>query len=139
MQHEGRHAEDLPAAAGEPLPRLGELGVAVEDGHLVLNPILLRRGEFLQQACRWDYVDLDGRTCQVALGAGTLAFTFCQVPIIYEAVSAPPRLIITRADGAEKIVAGNRLGREESQAVFNRTGEIRGIRAEIPAGTMLLA
>jgi hypothetical protein len=26
MRHVGRHAEDLPAAAGEPLPRLGDSG-----------------------------------------------------------------------------------------------------------------
>ncbi|MBE3068913.1 MAG: hypothetical protein IMZ66_01615, partial [Planctomycetes bacterium] len=122
----------------EILTRMGELGVGVEDGALILDPVLLRRREFLREPEKWRYADVAGRPCTMPLRPGTLAFTFCQTPVIYEQAPGPARLRVVAADGAETILAGNRLDPRRSQAVFGRTGEVRALYADIPAGTILL-
>jgi len=69
----GQVKEDL-------ISRLGELGVAVENGRLGFRRYLVSRGEFLQKAQWFHFYDLDGQQRSLDLDPGTLAFTTCQVP-----------------------------------------------------------
>jgi hypothetical protein len=122
----------------EVLTRLGELGLGVEGGQLVLCPRLLRRRELLAEPTDWAYIDVDGKDRKLVLDQGSLAMTVCQVPVVYEATSGAAKVCLTMADGSEKELPGDRLDRVSSAAVFNRTGEVRQIRVEVPTGTMLL-
>jgi hypothetical protein len=54
----------------------------VAAGRLVFNAALLRQSEFLTPATAFEYVDVSGATLTLALPAGALAYTFCQVPIV---------------------------------------------------------
>ena len=122
----------------EIITRLGELGVMVEGGRLTLDPVLLRRREFLQQPCEWTYIDLHGEVRRMQLRAGTLAFTFCQVPIVYEQVSGPPRLTIAFTSGTQETIPGNRLDARSSASLFGRSGGIRMIQVSIPPAAVRL-
>ena len=65
------------------LCRWGELGVQIADGRIAFRPSLLREAEFLSDPATFGYVDVNGESQTLALDAGMLAFTYCQVPVVY--------------------------------------------------------
>ncbi|MCA9947351.1 MAG: hypothetical protein KC449_27925, partial [Anaerolineales bacterium] len=67
----------------EILTRWGELGVSLRNGQLCFAPTLLRPDEFLTAPDSFAYVDVTGQNQSLPLPAGSLAFTFCQTPILY--------------------------------------------------------
>ena len=48
------------------------------------NPSLLRRSEFNEESCDFNYFDLNNNEKSITLNSNELAFTFCQVPIVYK-------------------------------------------------------
>jgi hypothetical protein len=113
----GQVKEDL-------ISRLGEMGVAVEDGRLCFRRHLVSRNEFLTQARRFHFYDIDGQQCSLDLDPGSMAFTTCQVPIVTHR-SGPQRVEITRADGSRTTVEALGLDVETSAAIFERAGAVR--------------
>lgn len=117
----------------EVLTRLGELGLRVEDGRIVIRPVLLRETEWTPAELGFDYRDVDGDTRSLSVPAGSLAFTFCQVPVVYhraERMDALARL----ADGSTVDLPGGVLDAGTSAAVFRRDGSVRLIEVHCPAG-----
>ena len=112
------------------LCRFGELGVIIHNGHLQFDPRLLRQDEFLRKPTTFDYVDVHGQPRQITLDKDTLAFTFCQVPVVYQ-LAEQDGLDIILADGAAEAVAGLRLSTGLSQQVFGRTGHIQQITVHL--------
>jgi len=119
----------------EILTRWAELGVRVANGMLIFAPRLLRRAEFFSKPHDFAYVDLDGNEKIWKLPAGSLAFTYCQIPICYELADAPS-ITIERRGGDTKTVPGNALDRADSETVFARTGEISKLIVKIPRGDL---
>ena len=117
----------------EILTRMGELGVRVRDGRLQFRPLLLRKGEFLRSKAVFEAIDVGGERVSIALPPGTLAFTYCQVPVVYH-LSNDPRIEWTRADGTVASVAGDTLDRDASAAIFERTGAIRRVDVHTTPG-----
>jgi hypothetical protein len=115
----------------EILTRMGELGVEIVDGRIRFAPRLLKAGEFFAEPQEFGYVNLDGHEATWKLPAGSLGFTCCQVPVCYTLADAPS-IGLERATGEPRIVSGNELSREESLAVFGRTGDIAKITVAIP-------
>jgi hypothetical protein len=117
----------------EILTRLGELGVRVREGRLQFRPLLLRRSEFLRTREVFEPFDVAGERLSVELPPGTLAFTYCQVPVVYH-LSRKPRIELTGADGEVRSVAGDTLDREASASIFERTGRIRRVDVHTSPG-----
>jgi hypothetical protein len=116
----------------EILTRLGELGVHVENGVVSFRPVLLEAGELLHEAALFSYFDIRGRATSLELDAGSVAFTFCQVPVVYERVGEKGRVRVVLDDGSESILEGDGLGRTLSRELFGRTGRIARIHVGIP-------
>ena len=117
----------------EILTRLGELGVAVSQGELHFNPTLLRPNEFLREPSHFTYIDVQGKQQTVSLPANSLAFTFCQTPIVYTRGDTA-RVEVTFADGRRKTtVTGSQLDVVTSRHLFGRDGQIQLVRV-IKAG-----
>jgi hypothetical protein len=116
----------------EILTRFGELGVRVTDGALRFQPVLLRSGEFLVSSEEFRYFDVNGKTRSIALSVGKLAFTFCQVPVIYEKVAGKGWIQVAFADGSSTEHAGNMLDASLSGELFSRNGRIDRIQVGIP-------
>jgi len=114
----------------EILTRLGELGVTVSQGELHFNPTLLRPSEFLRQPGHFNYIDVWGNRQTVSLPADSLAFTFCQTPIIYTR-SNPTHIELCFADGQRKNISGSQLDVPTSRHIFNRDGQIQLVRVMI--------
>ncbi len=117
----------------EVLTRLAELGLRVEDGRIVFRPVLLRSEEWTTARSVARLVDVSGAERLLDLPAGSLVFTFCQVPVRYERGSAIA-VSVERADGSSESFAGSALPPEVSAEVFRRTGSVRAIRVTLPVG-----
>ncbi|MFO7975361.1 MAG: hypothetical protein R6V12_12080, partial [Candidatus Hydrogenedentota bacterium] len=100
------------------LTRIGELGVVVQDGRLGFAPGLLKRGELLA-----DPLDVQARTVagpqRLAQPRGSLAFTVCQVPVVYTVGDGPGRMRVTRRDGSADVLDGTALDAATSREVFD--------------------
>jgi hypothetical protein len=108
------------------LSRFGELGIMVEDGKIVFNPGLLRKTEFLTADKVFNFLSIEKENITINLPAGTLAFTFCQVPFVYHLAANNSVKIIT-ADGALSEVEALEINALDSNDIFNRTGVIKQV------------
>jgi hypothetical protein len=111
----------------EILTRFGELGLEIEAGGVRFRPLLLRRIDFRVEPGELRFHDVDGEPRTIDVPAGALAFTFCQVPIVYRLTRQEAWVRVTTQDGASSEHAGDRLDPGLSQALFARTGHIARI------------
>ena len=65
------------------ISRIMELGVEVKEGQIHFNPLLLDLSEFINEEYSYEYVDLNGEFKTMELPEDSLAFTYCQVPVVY--------------------------------------------------------
>jgi hypothetical protein len=120
----------------EILTRLGELGVRIRDGVVRFRPILLRRSELLSEPRDFPFQDVREGAGSLTVPAGGLAFTFCQVPVVYRE-GAAARVRVTRRDGGVVETAGDTVSPEISGEIFGRTGEVLRIDVEVPEDLLL--
>ncbi|MFT4839192.1 MAG: hypothetical protein ACI9V9_001104 [Oleispira sp.] len=112
------------------LSRFGELGIVVSDGVLSFKPSLLRKQEFLAKDQGFNYIDLGRNKQTIAVSAGSLAFTYCQVPVIYTK-SLQESVLVVFKDGTEKTFEQLKLDKTTSEKLFQRTGEINHIIVKV--------
>jgi primosomal replication protein N len=108
------------------LCRFGELGVMVNHGCMSFKPQMLRREEFLTSPSTFDYVNIASQNKQLHIEAGSLCFTYCQVPVVYS-LSARNHLQITMQDGSTRAFEGLSLDADTSHKVFQRSGAVTQI------------
>jgi hypothetical protein len=113
------------------LCRMGELGVFVKNGEIHFQPALLRREEFLDAPGEFTYFDVAGVKQRLRLQAGALAFTYCQVPIIYRRARGNS-LLVVQAGGATQPFNELRLDSNLSRLIFERAGKV--LRIEVSLG-----
>jgi hypothetical protein len=114
----------------EILTRWGELGVSVQNGRLHFAPTLLRSDEFLPAPDTFTYLDVAGREQTVSLPADSLAFTFCQTPIVYTRGDAVA-IEVVFDDGRTQTIATATLNQSLSQHIFDRNGRIQMLRVTV--------
>ena len=115
----------------EVLSRYGELGVRIENGQIKFQPSLLRQQEFLTETSEFSYLDLAEKPQVIALANQSLAFTLCQVPIIYQLTNHQSSLIIHRSSGVADQKANLLLDAKESQSIFKRENKIEKVVIQI--------
>lgn len=135
--HTPRHAgAQQPGMTGqvkeEILTRFGEMGVTVEEGAVIFRPVLLEKTEFLTEPGTYGYFDIEGKSRTLDVPAGGLAFSFCQVPVLYRLSDVKPLISVTRRDGTSTIIEGNRLDAGHSRSLFDRSGDISRIDVDVP-------
>lgn len=123
----------------EILTRLGELGVVVEGGDVSFRPVLLRRTEFLRESGVFRGYDVEGTSLSLELPAGALAFSFCQVPVVYELADGAGWIRVTRRDGTVSIRPGESLDGPASRSLLARDGSISRVDVGVPVGRLLTA
>ena len=112
----------------EILSRFGELGIRVSGGMVNFQPRLLRLCEFTSQPRIFRYLDVAGDWQDLEVPANSLAFTWCQVPIIYKVDDqVASTLEICFYAGTDKISDNLSIASKESTMLFQRTGEIQQI------------
>ena len=108
------------------LSRFGELGIFVEQGKLIFNPCLLRKEEFFTEPASFDYIDILKERKSIQMEKGSLGYTYCQVPIIYQ-MSSQNEMEVFHSDKSTTKFNSLTLNKEISNQVFNRTGSIEKI------------
>ena len=114
------------------LLRFGELGVGLVEGELVFEPRFLRHDEFLTEQTQWDVVTVDGTMRRIKLSAGSLGFTYCQVPVIYRPVEGPCAMRVCDAHGNMRAMDGNRLPADLSAKILRRDGDVAHVEVDFP-------
>ncbi len=112
------------------LASLYELGVIVENGVLVFNPVMLRKSSFRDQKGSLAFIRHDLNKDVLSISSGTLCFSYCQLPVIYS-IGRDEKLEITHKDGNITTENTLRLDGVMSSSVFRRTGEIEMIRVTL--------
>jgi hypothetical protein len=102
------------------ITRFGELGVSIQNGIIRFNPLLLQPEEFISG----DSLPLQGQ--KTLGGAPAIAFTLCEVPVMY-VLGDKKQIEIIRKDGSSEILPGDSLTPEVSRVIFKRTGELERI------------
>ena len=112
------------------LSRLGEIGIRVEKGKLHFDTALLKKEEFLTRDDQFDFYNVKGDKKSIALTKNSLAFTYCQVPIVYH-LGDKRQLTVVYTDGTKTDITGTGLNQEITQLLFNRDHTIEKIRVQI--------
>ncbi|MEO1098996.1 MAG: hypothetical protein AAFX57_14790, partial [Bacteroidota bacterium] len=112
------------------LSRFGELGVFVDKGLLYFNPRMLRKDEFLTTAETFTYVSVSGEYKSLMLEAGSLCFTYCQVPVVYK-ISNEENLEVLLNDGTSTNIESLSLDESLSQQIFQRNDKVTQIIAHV--------
>ena len=110
----------------EVLTRWGELGVRINGGVIEFDPALLRRSEFLTAERSWTYLDLTGQRKTLTLPTGSLAFTYCQVPIVYRLGNGTRSTTLTMTDGSLRTIEALQLDPVTSAVNLRKTRRDRG-------------
>jgi hypothetical protein len=111
------------------LSQWGELGVLVKDGELHFYPQLLRKSEFLEKEVNFNYINVNGEKQHLELNVNSLAFTYCQVPVIYE-ISDKNEIEVITKEGSQSFEALN-VDKSISEKVFKRNGDVLHIKVRL--------
>ena len=112
------------------LVQWGEFGLQVDAGILHFSPVLLKKQEFTEVPRRIDFIDVKNQTVSMELAEKSLAFSVCQVPVIYR-MSTEDGIELVLKDGSVKKLTGHQLVDPYSRMLFERTGEISEIRVSL--------
>ncbi|WP_438962264.1 hypothetical protein [Nonlabens sp.] len=112
------------------LSRFGELGIVVKNGVLSFKPSLLREQEFLKEAREFDYININQEKQSLKVAAGSLAFTYCQVPVVYSH-SDKESITVSFHDGSDISFNNLELDHQTSQLLFARAGKIKLIEVHL--------
>ena len=112
----------------EIITRMGELGCIINSGKLIFNPKLLKISEFLTEKSTFSFVDVNQSVCKLDLDQNQLAFTYCQVPIVYELKDTNQSISLSYANNKIENINGDSLSKEISADLFLRSGKIKEIK-----------
>lgn len=112
------------------LTRIAELGVKMKDGKLRFQPALLQKKEFLSQAAVATFTLVDGISKTITIEKNSLAFTICQVPIVYK-IDHSNALHVFFNNGTTVTIPVLELDVEYSKKIFDRTGEITSVEVSL--------
>jgi hypothetical protein len=112
----------------EILSRFGELGVLVKKGAVHFHLGLLRRREFISHPLPFRYLDVENEWQLLDVPVFGLAFTWCQVPIVYCINDElPPGIRVSWVDGKQQELQELSLTEAMSAELFSRSNSIRQI------------
>jgi hypothetical protein len=112
----------------EILTRFGELGVRVGEGAVHFQPRLLRSCEFLAAPQTMRFLHVNGQWQELMVPASGLAFTWCQVPMVYQLdESAEPALTVHWDNGDVQAMPALELPPYVASELFERSGRIEKI------------
>lgn len=115
----------------EILTRQTELGLTVAAGRLEFDALLFDPKELLGEAAEFFYIDIHGASQSLKLESNSLAYTFCQTPIVIKA-NHDSNITIYMRDGTTQTVTGHSLDEINSQHIFQRDGVIHHLVVTIP-------
>jgi len=111
------------------LTRFKELGLQVSNGIMKFKPQILQKDAFLAEEKLVDYINVFGEIKSLVLPKNSLAFTVCQVPVIYQ-LSDENKIEVQRQNKIE-IIQSLELSKEIADLIFQRNNEIINLKVHI--------
>ena len=108
------------------IARMTELGVNVSNGEIYFDSTMLKVHEFLHKKAVFEYVNVKGNQERLELRKNSLAFTLCQVPIIYQK-SIKPIIEVYYSNQNKERITGLKIPSQISKKLFDRDGTIEKI------------
>jgi hypothetical protein len=102
----------------------------IKSGKIIVHPALLRKDEFLEKEEIFTCYDLRGKEQKINCRKNSFAFTYCQVPFIYQ-LSDTGKIVIHKENTEVIELDILELDEELSQLIFQRTGEISRVEVFI--------
>ena len=115
----------------EILTRFGELGCFVQNGCIMFDTALLLKEEFLIENQIFTYFDISGTKRSLEILENQLAYTFCQVPIVYTLSKQDCRINLILKDNSNIKIEGNFIDQKISRSIFNRDGSVNQIQFQV--------
>ncbi len=119
------------------LVQIGEFGVKVKDGKLHFQPTFLKKEAFLSNDTHVIFIMVDGSKNHIHLKKNSLAFTTCQVPVVYK-IHTTSKIVLNYKNGETKTIDLLELNKEDSIKIFNRTNEITLIEVYLNQSILIL-
>ncbi len=110
--------------------RWAVLGVRVKEARLQFAPLILRKEEFLEEDGTLTYFDQRGKVSKIDVPKNGMAFTYCQIPVVYE-LSEKHEAKVIYTDGSSKVYKEGRLGINDSKDIFQRTGNVKEVHVSV--------
>lgn len=115
--------------------RMRELGVFYNRGTIEFVPSMIAQKDFLQNTSTIDFQRVRGDLQHISLEAGTLFFSVCQTPIIYELADASNVTMYWKT-GSVQTSASLILPPDVSNNIFARTGDIELIHVALDRSSL---
>ena len=120
----------------EIITRMGEFGCSINNKCIVFNPKLLRRSEFLDEVTDLSYINISKKNKSILINKNELAFTYCQVPVIYH-FDKDSYVAIVFNNGEKEICKGNTIPESLSSSIINRELLIKEVRFAFPESILI--
>ena len=135
-QHKGAQQPGMTGQVKEDiLTRMGELGVKVSEGKISFDPKILKRKEFITTEKQVTFIATDENEQQLTIGKDNLAFTVCQVPVIYT-IDNSNFITVEYKNGTTEVVKTHVLNAEISKKIFERSGDIAYLKVGLTEGNL---
>jgi hypothetical protein len=105
--------------------RFFELGVNVRNGQLAIEPLILKKSEFISP----DKSDTD------RYSAPFLVFSYCNTSFVY-LLDDKIGIDLVMSDGKSTQIEGYKLGIEQSHSIFNRVGKISKVMVHLKKSSL---
>ena len=114
------------------LSRFGELGVRIHKGALHFDTSLLKETEYLEAPASFEYFNVLGEKNCLELAKDSLAYTYCQVPIVYNKNKGQASIEVSYTNGQQKTLQARGLDIETTLELFSRNNVIEKIVVSNP-------
>ena len=108
------------------ISRFGELGVKVNAGKIGFNLELMNPDELILAPAVFTYFDVNGAEKSFDVMEKQLAFTYCQVPVVYKN-GKQNEIKISLVEGESIVITGCEINASISAKIFARTAEVEKI------------
>jgi hypothetical protein len=113
----------------EIITRFNELGISVRKGCFNFQPDLILPGEWLKEPALFYYYDHLGNKASLEVKRNQLAFTLCQVPVVYERSNTKFLRIIMHNN--EEVEYNGCIDRKTTMSILMRQGKVKLIYAGV--------
>ena len=108
------------------IARMVELGVETSNGQISFSNGIFNENEYLTKRVNFEHINPKGHKSIIELKKGSLAFTICQTPVVYQR-SRKSLIEIIYSSGETEKITGLLLPQNISKRIFERDGAIKKI------------